>query len=86
MKALKYGDWVKDERGEVWAIGKHGNKGGLYDLQRVKEDGITEKTWRTRKNLTKLPEPICKILSDSIKFKDGLYTIHLQGEDDVKDK
>jgi hypothetical protein len=73
MEALKYGDWVKCNEGKVWVVGIHIVHKDLFNIERLTEKGVLS-AWETSNRLTKLPEPICKILSDSmLSFNDKFY-------------
>jgi hypothetical protein len=87
MKSMKYGDWVQDNGGLVWVVVTHIIHKDLVAVERLKEDGMTDRTWIVGKHLTKLPEPICKILSDSIPLsKNDPRLPNFKEKKDVKDK
>jgi hypothetical protein len=84
---LKYGDWVQDNSGMVWMVDTHIIYKDLVGVKRLKEDGMIDRTWIVGKHLTKLPKPICKILSDSIPLsKNDPRLPNFKEKKDVKDK
>ena len=68
MVVLRWGDWVEFD-GHVWVVGMQEEKGGRVFLERRLGDSreVVRRWVRLTDDMTKLPEGLYPILSDSIK-------------------